>query len=239
MNDIVIDTGQPVYKISSLYKGLVFDVPLTSTYLQSATVVSDRAPDHIHSTGVVGSPTFGTDGMTVDANEYATWTYSNFRANDTSGTISMWANIANVATHSVLFATAISSSSQDYMVVWSWATGEIAFNVRKSFDGNNNVTSSGAGLQNDTWYHIVITSDSTRYLLYINSVTQNKIEQTGSDDGRWFNFISSGRDNITVGTLVRNTGSTAPLTNGIISNVMVWDRELSSDEIVTLYKQGR
>ena len=78
--------------------------------------------------------------------------------------------------------------------------------------------------QNNTWYHVVFTKNSTNYTLYMNttfdgsSVVPNSINYTES-----------------VGLRIGSIGSGHEIFKGSLDDIGVWNRALNPQEIQTLY----
>lgn len=94
-----------------------------------------------------------------------------------------------------------------------------------------------SGLTTGTWYHIVATMDygATNGLkLYINASNV----ATGNDSGA--TYATANKNIITIGADTDNAGTpySGRYFDGIIDEVTIWNRVLSSTEITTLYNSG-
>jgi len=79
-----------------------------------------------------------------------------------------------------------------------------------------------------TWYHIVATYDGTNSRIYVNGVLQATAAQSGNGSGtttsRFF--------------ILNSTQTTTMYFSGIVDELGVWNRALTSAEIVALYGAG-
>lgn len=93
-------------------------------------------------------------------------------------------------------------------------------------DGGDNTTENiAAGIENDTWYNLVITFDNGMVHLYLNN--------TNIYSNDWGGKMDSDADpsNFTIG---RSLHENAPL-NGFVKMVSVFDRVITSSEIESVY----
>lgn len=232
----VNNSGVAVQSISSLEKGLVLNIPCTDTWLQSSTIASDRSPSRINFPVDAGAPVFSSDGVFGNGDDILTANVNGFRSSDSSGTFSAWVKTVT-STNSTIFSLTDDSGSGE-QVRFSWlASGGPLFDFI--------VTSGGAalsrvrltGVSTGIWYHYTITSNGSRFLLYINGASTEFTVPTGSDDGSWFSSVSSIDSVSILGTNI--SGSPGNYYRGQVSGVKVWNRELSAAEVLELYSKGR
>jgi len=92
---------------------------------------------------------------------------------------------------------------------------------------NGSITGSTT-LSIGTWYHILFTYDGTNMNLYINgSIDATAVPHTGN--------LKTASDIITLGTY---RGGGGEYWNGLIDEVGIWDRGLTSSEATELYNSG-
>jgi hypothetical protein len=85
-------------------------------------------------------------------------------------------------------------------------------------------------LSNTQWYHLVgVYTPSTSMVIYLNGVPLTST-QTGSVPASQYN----GSNNLQIG----NRGDNSAWFNGEISNVAIWNTNLSAAEITSIYNQG-
>lgn len=220
-------------KFSSLQKGLVLDIPLTSDWLQTATLASDRSAYHTHITDVVGTPVYGADGVTLDGSEYLQCAVSNWQSGDSEGTWSVWINPDDV-TAVVVMASADEAANNDFQYL-----GVVGGEIRFWNEGStlaDVIDSDVAHITTGSWHHIAISSNGSRYLMYYNGESVSFNASVGGDSGDWLNTVLN-RDNFIIGANKR-VAAAAQFT-GTIRGVKAWDRELSAAEMLELYNSGR
>jgi len=97
-----------------------------------------------------------------------------------------------------------------------------------SLNGDTLVTLFSSTSYNlDRWYHAVFVMNTTHKVIYVDG----QIASLGSDSS-----IVTGRNgNVMIGAVERS-GSTPDLWfNGTIDEVAIWDRDLSTAEILSIY----
>ncbi|MCK4819311.1 hypothetical protein KA005_26300, partial [bacterium] len=146
--------------------GLVFDGPLTSEWLQSSTVASDRSADHNHAT-ISGGVTFGTDGATFNGTTgYLRGAVSDFRGGDSEGTIEAWIS-SDTSGASDYFSTADEATTGTFIIAQKTASGKILFS-QKDNGGTADTIEGNTAMDLNTFYHVTITSNGTAWKLYLN-----------------------------------------------------------------------
>ena len=98
-----------------------------------------------------------------------------------------------------------------------------------SRNGNQVVINSQTIAQRGVWYHVAATYDGSQSMLYVNGVAE-----ASATPGFALDY---GTDPVYIGT----TGTWAPYLNmfgGIIDEVSIYNRALTSDEIGAIYKAG-
>jgi hypothetical protein len=94
--------------------------------------------------------------------------------------------------------------------------------------GNNAVASYPDALTTDTWYHLAGVRDGNILKVYVDGIS-------GIPDSEIFETISP--DNLTIGALDCCGHGPHALFKGIIDDVRIYDRALSAEEILALYKE--
>ncbi len=91
---------------------------------------------------------------------------------------------------------------------------------------NSNVhVFSTTEMQLDEWYHVVCTYDGTDLSIYVNGV---------GEDSQPASVTDSGIDGFQIGRLKLGNLQYDPW-DGLIDDVAIWDRELSSSEVLQVY----
>jgi len=209
--------------IGSLQKGLVLDMPLTTKHMKSATVVSDRTPygnDGTVSGAIVGSEYTSFDGTDDYVNLGLN---SEFAFGNNSFTYAVWAR-------------PVSKSNQyNYLISLGIAdTGLGAgFGIRNS--GALFLSGYSSPIVNTNyiipilnyWYYfcVVYNGDIDKADFYVNGVF---VEQESI-------ILNIQGANAYIGALISNL---SPF-NGDISQVKIYNRALSAEEVKLLYEKGR
>jgi len=221
----------------SLHKGLVLDAPLTSGYLQASDVPSDRTPYGYHLTSKTGTPVLGSDGVTLDGSESFSLAVSDWSGALSSGSISAWVYLDSLPGLIAAVFTSADTATDDYVVMfYISSTGNACFNVKKAA-GVFSTVCTDSTLSTATFYHIGVTTNGSRWLLYINGALAAHSVVNGSDNGDFF-ADAANRDNIAVGALIRAAGEQYNL-SGKIQGVRVNDWEWTATEFAQAYEQGR
>ncbi len=107
-------------------------------------------------------------------------------------------------------------TNQVQLVMWG---GGILWSV----GGTRNVISTASGVNDNKWHHIVGTSDGSSYTLYIDNVS-----------------IGSNTPGTSTTSAVSSIGSRPNGwgTSGIIDEVGIWEKELTSTEVSELWNSG-
>ncbi len=147
-----------------------------------------------------------------------------------SGSVSLW--YYNTGDSGVLFVfNQNSNDSGNYFSLIADSTGAIV-----PYGPSNRADSSLGIIPEDVWTHIVITSDATKWFLYVNGVYQAWASTSGSHPHLWSQDIS-GVNQITIGSLRRGSQFYDSLI-GKIDEVGLWDRNLSQADVSALYNSG-
>jgi len=99
------------------------------------------------------------------------------------------------------------------------------------YEGGNNgyVTISNPGFSNENWYNIVCVYDKgAAGKIYINGQAQTVV------DSGVYSTVDFSSDNFYIGSYYSSTYAT----NGNLSNIAVWNSELTSGQVLTVYNGG-
>lgn len=233
--NLLFETGGEQIQTGYSYKGLVLDLPLTSSALQSSTLASDKTPYSQHAT-ITGGPTVASTGTTFDAASQYEKYASPFRTSDTSGSVCFWFNTNDAASGAnYAFSASDELTTTNFITFGPMVSRFLVF--ERSTAGGINIVRGNTVIQNGTWYHGCVTSSGTTWKVYLNGSEDTPYNvSNGSNNGKWFADVS-GADHYTVAVLERTTLS--GYYNGSLFGVKVWDRVLSATEIGYLYTYGR
>jgi len=99
------------------------------------------------------------------------------------------------------------------------------------YEGGNNgyVSISNPGFSNENWYNIICVYDKgAAGKIYINGQAQTVV------DSGVYSTVDFSSDNFYIGSYYSSTYAT----NGNLSNIAVWNSELTSDKVLTVYNGG-
>jgi len=99
------------------------------------------------------------------------------------------------------------------------------------YEGGNNgyVSISNPGFSNENWYNIICVYDKgAAGKIYINGQAQTVV------DSGVYSTVDFSSDNFYIGSYYSSTYAT----NGNLSNIAVWNSELTSDQVLTVYNGG-
>ena len=156
---------------------------------------------------------------------------ANLSMGDIDFTIACWVNATSLPTDYIGIVTKYGSAgNRDYMLwVEKPSCDPDAFNVLVSNDGTaNNNLCSGSAISTSTWYFLVMWHDATANTINIqinNGTAVSKEHTTGVYDSGQALYIG------------RYSSSSFDW-NGLIDEVAVWKRILTSDEKTYLYNSG-
>jgi hypothetical protein len=217
----------PGIHISSLQKGLVLDMPLTTTYTKGGAVgseiMADRTPyenDGTNHGAVVGSASTTFNG----SSDHIEIVNDNSLILTDNLSVSVW-----VKTNSA-------SSLKDILRKFNSVSGLlnywiVTYNDKFQFyvggTSSNNAAVSNSIVQNNIWYHVVGVYDGSNTKIYINGDYENSADIPLTPD--------SNSENILIG----HGYDVDRYFNGSISNVRIYNRALSAEEIQLLYDMGR
>lgn len=230
------DLYQPSISGSSLQKGLVLDMPLTSDWTKTSTpgseIMIDRTPyanDGVNYGGVVSSE--GTLLQNI-GNRVAT----SFTVPNDQGTISIWYkplyNPSDANRDSILYSTGASWVKNSFAFQLRNCCGAPYDNILYMKDSNVSYLAfewdRPLGAANE-WINLTVVFQSKNYLrLYNNGIL---VASSWGGNTSNFNFPSV----FNVGAI--NAGSVSA--KGTVSNLKIYNRALGATEVLSLYDQGR
>lgn len=137
--------------------------------------------------------------------------------------ISMWINSKESGTQQAILHNDWWSASNGVYFIWE-STNKLSYGIRNNVKASVNETFV---LQNNTWYHLVLTANTTDMIFYLNGIklnNKNNNEIEGFITNAVFNFSS--------------TVNTPDYFNGTIDEVGMWNRTLTQAEVTALYNNG-
>lgn len=215
-------------KISTggMNKGLIAHYSLAEEDLVDASTLADLTPNRQDGTITAGaSAGFVADQTGVSARAY------DFDGADTvidTGTDLIDANDFTLSTW--IYADSLGESNSGRIIdngqtYIRLLTSSGRFKLNYSGNNGTNSQSTDSDLGFSEWHHIAVSREGTLYSVYFNGI-----------------FVGSKSSiNTTAGSnlIIGNTADQSKTFNGKISDVRIYDRVLSSDEISTLYRSYR
>lgn len=185
-----------------------------------------------HGTLVSAPPQIETPfGSSLDldgSGDYTTNTTANFRNSDNSGTIS--ALIKSTDTSASIFMTSDTGTDTSFFGIDIRSDGTFRIRQQNANDTLDEIRTTNT-VNDGIWHHIVVTSSGTSYQMYIDGVIETLVVVGGANNGDWFSDTTL-RDNFTIGVLLGT--STSNFFNGVISHIIIWDTNLSGNDILQL-----
>lgn len=208
--------------LGSLNKGLVLDMPLTTKWMKSDTIVSDRTPygnDGVLMNGVI----VGGGGSTFDGvNDYINLGKQNHPTD--SITVSVMAKIDDLIESTSL----ISCTQSGGFSLMAPHEGKVSFYL---YINGYKTPSVPISILKDGMNSIVGTYDGTYVKLYINGELVDSVSASGKITYH-----------LTAPTLIgaepKAAGVDTWYHKGTISNVKIYNRALTEDEVKLLYEKG-
>ena len=173
-------------------------------------------------TGVVSGDFTAPDYFSVASSAY------NFSFGTGDFTFSMWVNPDVVSYGPTAAGTLLGTDYPNYEL--SIYQGNVLIYLGGA--GNNQMTTSGAAVATGSWQHIVVTRTGGAVTIYIDNATPGQ-STTGSPGTA--NMTSSGTPQFQVGQRVSTSNNHY---DGQLSDVVMWNRALTSAEITQIYSAG-
>ena len=166
--------------------------------------------------------------------------YFNYLHNpNTSGSISVWMlHDANSVLKSVLSTF---GNANDVNGIWTGVLGGMIFGLRD--DGNAHfatvgdspagwivVENAGNNLATGVWHHLVITKSNQIFKLYVDGVLDATLTNTST--------LRSGNSYATPTIGKHSSGAGFEYFNGKLDDLSIWSRELTANEVSTLYSSN-
>ncbi|MCF7905859.1 LamG domain-containing protein [Candidatus Gracilibacteria bacterium] len=213
-------------KTGSLNKGLIGYWPMKSKYYNATTNrIDDTTPSGNH-----GTFTAGTGSVTADYTDFdgadTIIELENFNILFGDGqefSISMWFKTGSSIEQSLLHGLGASNQFIKFS-----ADGTIGTIKPSTISGSNSGGTTDS-YNDELWHHITVMYDAGGTIIYVDGV-----EDIGGAYGNLRTSIS-----VILGGREYSAGSYAQFFDGQISDVRIYDRVLSTDEISLLYSMGR
>lgn len=166
-------------------------------------------------------------------NHYLYKTINDYRSSDFSGSFTTFIKPELLANTKCLISSGRESDTNYYW--WIFIDGSGYISIQNKSGGTVTTLLSTTALTMGQWYHIAVTSNGSRYLLYINGNPDVLRVIGGSNNGNWLGDVIN-RNNITLGVLKRSTYY--GYYKGYMSNACLYNIELTQAQIVAKYQGG-
>jgi hypothetical protein len=227
------DSYSPKTTTGSLEQGLILDMPLKSKYTKSETAGSQIMTDRTAYSrdGQNSGATITEEGASFNgSNYYHIKTINNILLDD-SQVYSAWVKVPAIdgALRGVLTTH---NHAQTSNLGINIINGKFYISIGYA-DGTREYNSKGTSfsITPNEWAHVV--------LVYNKSENSVQFYVNGNPDNKWMltKTVKFTPEKISVG--IWSTTYSGYLYNGQISNLLIYNRALSEDEVKTLYNRGR
>jgi hypothetical protein len=150
-----------------------------------------------------------------------------------AGTIAGWINLSDPSGQTI-FCSGSNVNANYYFRFYVSATSGLHYLRAGTRNPDNNWVRSTSTLNVNTWYHVAVTSDGSRWRLYINGVEDAAVPFSGGNTGGWFSSVDNGANAYSIGT-TRITSKNSLGFKGSIDDLQVYNRALSAAEIEQIY----
>ncbi len=218
---LLYDSYNPQTTVASLNKGLVLDMPLTSTWTKSETpgseIITDKTP--YSNNGQNYGTVLSGEGATFDgSNDYIVTGWGQGLNPSTNPlTITMWVKPNNVNSATMFFSNRQSGGSSNRLYI-SIYNGKWDLGIHTTTWGSGTINA------NTDWNFISVVMDGSQATMKANLQTTRT--------------ISYGSYNLNLNAHL-GTHDLNYWYNGLIKNVRIYNRALSDEEIKLLYDQGK
>jgi len=214
---------------------LCLDAGNNNSYPKSGTTWSDLAGSNNGT--LTNGPTFdaGNAGSIVfdGSNDYVA--FSSNLSSMSNVTVQGWIKAHSFNRDAILsYAHPTSQSSWLRFAVRtiSGTTGKIA--IGGQFGGTSHELTGGSTLQQNVYYNVCFTANGSSWSCFINSEEESLSVLAGSNTG--YDFSYSGLSVLTIGNLDRFNFGNVDNFDGNISNISLYNRVLTADEIRRNYE---
>lgn len=200
----------------------------------NGTTIADTSGNNNNGT-LVSSPTWQAETncksgscLSFDASNYGTVNDSNSLDLKDKFTISLWMKSNSLIQTNRYLISKLNNSSSDnvYSIIYGYSANKVQFYASGNSYGypssNSNIT-----ISDTNWHHIVYTYDGSVFNGYLDSVAITPVNVTS-------NLAQS------TGTLkIASFNGTGYYFNGLLDDVRIYNRALSSAEVLSLYYRTR
>ncbi|MDD3994151.1 MAG: fibrinogen-like YCDxxxxGGGW domain-containing protein, partial [Candidatus Nanoarchaeia archaeon] len=220
---LLYDSYKPQTTVASLNRGLVLDMPLTSTWTKSETlgseVITDKTP--YSNDGQNYGATLTNEGASFDGvNDYIR---TGYLPQSSTYSISIWFKSLDDASGKRIYW----GTNSDRAILALASNYKLQFYARPDSSPASGYITSALSYKSGEWNNAILVYTGSRVKLFIN----------GEEDPN--NGIVTGTVLQYQLNLATSYNAASSFFNGSLSNLKIYNRALSSEEIKLLYDQGR
>lgn len=193
--------------------------------------------------GTVSDATITQSGVSAQAYDFDGNDDGIYLADDSfddynEGTVSAWINLSTLGLTGTILGVGSSASTAPAFGLRVSTNNNLEYVYKNDAASGLAYGNGGTALSGSTWYHVVFTSDGSTLKMYLNGSEETVTMGSGSNLGQWFSDI--GTTYVHKYSLGFNTSAANKINDfdGLIDEVGVWDRALTSTEVSALYNSG-
>ena len=149
------------------------------------------------------------------------------------GTFSAWAKFNDLTQIQYLGFIGDEHSSSYYISLLRFDPNHQTMSIYTHNPKSNGYLVGNTIINQDVYYHLVMTSDGSKWDIYINGVKETLTSLVGENTGAWAGDLFS-VDDFMLGALRFQVPYDPAFFNGTLDDVRVYDRALSEEEILLL-----
>uniref|UniRef100_A0A6M3JKG1 Putative lectin/glucanase superfamily protein n=1 Tax=viral metagenome TaxID=1070528 RepID=A0A6M3JKG1_9ZZZZ len=173
--------------------------------------------------------------LSYDGNDLLSNATANWRNGDTEGTFEQIFRSSSVANNQTLFASADTGTATSFLWIYvAQTTGKVTISTQDAA-GTVNTVAGGTNICDGKDKYIVVTTNGSAWVIYINGVAESLSVGAGSNTGDWLGDITI-RDNLTIGAITRT--STVNYAIGVNGYTRIYSRVMAAAEARTNYQRG-
>jgi len=156
---------------------------------------------------------------------------TDFRPSDQSGAISVWFKASDlVAVPFIVKANTANTRYVSFRVITTGGNFYVA--ILGNLAGTDHEVRGSTALSENTWYHVVVSSNGSAWTLYLNGVAETLVVVSGSNNGTWYGDVAG--NNLFLG---RNSSGSI-FAEYSLDEVGVFSEAITAANVTYLYNNG-